>query len=276
MSHLPTRLDYPLIAVPDLHGQLGFLDRLVARLRAHPVWPSARLVFLGDLVDRGPDVRGTVQRVIDLLAEKPGSTCVMGNHDFALVNATGLMGDRADYWVKKYGETYDHTLTFRSYLGREPQYHGFDDWLRDLDALRAAMPERHREFLRSLPWLAEAGGHLFLHNGLSPELNEPAEAQLHALRAKRWAGVVTPKLGTKTADQWQAHYPVWLGADKRCNADPLPVPGKVQVVGHVKVTAPDVNDVRIRLDTSGGVVEPLTAAVFRSADAPPEFVTSTG
>jgi serine/threonine protein phosphatase 1 len=271
-----TQLDYPLIAIPDLHGQLGFLDRLLAKLRTHDVWPAARLVFLGDLVDRGPDVQGTVRRVIDLIAAKPGSTCVMGNHDFALANAVGLMPDRADYWVKHYGRNYDHAPTFRSYLGSEPQYHGIDDWLRDLDSLREAMPEPHREFLCSLPWLAEADGHLFLHNGLSKELNEPAEIQLHALRKKRWAGVVTPKLGTKTFDHWQEHYPVWLGADKRVNADPLPVPGKVQVVGHVKVDAPDVNGVRIRLDTTGGVTEPLTAAVFRSADAPPEFVTSNG
>ena len=267
-------LEYPLIAIPDLHGQSAFLDRLVAKLRVHHVWPHATLVFLGDLVDRGPDVKGTVQRVIDLIAEKPGSTCVMGNHDFALLNAVGLFSERAEFWVKKYGQNYDHEATFRSYLGREPQYHSFADWLRDLDDLRDAIPEPHREFLRNLPWVAEASGHLFLHNGLSAELNEPADIQLHALRLRRWADVVSPKAGTKTAAHWQTHYPVWLGADKRLNADPLPVSGKVQVVGHVKLNEPDANGVRIRLDTTGGVTEPLTAAVFATPDAAPEFVTS--
>lgn len=272
---LPTQLDYPIIAVGDLHGQLGFLDRLLAKLRTHEVWPAARLVFLGDLVDRGPDVKGTVQRVMDVLAEKPGSTCVMGNHDFALANAIGLLGERTDYWVRKYCD-YDHEPTFSTYLGHELVYREFDKWRRDLDSLRDAMPESHHEFLRGLPWLAEASGHLFLHSGLSAELNEPAEIQLHALRMRRWADVVSPKVGTNTARQWQTHYPVWLGADKRCNANPLPVPGRVQVVGHVKVDAPEVNAVRIRLDTSGGVSEPLTAAVLRSASATPEFVTSNG
>lgn len=273
---LPTQLDYPIIAVGDLHGQHGFLDRLVARLREHEVWPHARLVFLGDLVDRGPDVKGTVQRVIDLLAEKPGSTCVMGNHDYALANALGLLGEPDDYWVKRYGTNYDSGATVRSYLCREPAYYSLEDWRAVLELVYDAMPESHREFLRDLPWLAEASGQLFLHNGLSPELNEPAEIQLHALRRRRWADVVSPKLGTKTASLWQTHYPVWLGADKRINENPLPVPGRVQVLGHVKVDRPEVNAVRIRLDTSGGVSEPLTAAVFRSAAAPPEFVTSTG
>ena len=272
---LPTQLDYPIIAVGDLHGQLGFLDRLIVKLRQQDVWPTARLVFLGDLVDRGPDVKGTVQRVIDLLAEKPGSTCVMGNHDFALVNATGLLGAPDDYWVDKYRLNYNCDATFRSYLGREPNL-SEQDWHEELKRLRDAMPESHREFLASLPWLAKASGHLFLHNGLSPELNEPSEIQLHALRLKRWAGVVSPKIGTKTASLWQTHYPVWLGADKRLNENPLPVPGRVQVVGHKRVDKPDVNGVRIRLDTCGGVQEPLTAAVFRSASAPPEFITSNG
>ena len=96
---LPTTVEYPVLAVGDLHGQAAWLDRLAANLRKLPEWPAAKLVFLGDLVDRGPDVRGTVQRVMDLIAERPGSSCVMGNHDLALVGAAGLGGEPSAYWV---------------------------------------------------------------------------------------------------------------------------------------------------------------------------------
>jgi serine/threonine protein phosphatase 1 len=267
-------LTYPIVAIPDLHGQLAWLDALVCNLRTHPVWPSATLVFLGDLVDRGPDVKGTVQRVIELLAEKPGSVCLMGNHDLALVKAAGLGGPPEPFWVDKYRTNYDSDRTFLSYLGRAAERSNPEKWVSDLAALREAMPEPHRTFLGGLPWVAEASGHLFLHNGLSRELNEPAEVQLHALRQKRWAGVVSPKMGTKTFDHWQSHYPVWLGADRRVNADPLVLPNKVQVVGHVRVEGPDVTPVRIRLDTTGGVSPPLTAAVFRGAGEAVEFVVS--
>ena len=51
---------------------------------------------------------------------------------------------------------------------------------------------------------------------------------------------------------WEDEYPVWLGADRGLSASPLPHPGKVQVTGHDRVAEPDVNEVRIRLDTSGG------------------------
>ena len=36
------------------------------------------------------------------------------------------------------------------------------------------MPAGHRDFLAILPWVAEAEGHIFLHNGFSPELDCPA------------------------------------------------------------------------------------------------------
>ncbi|MCU0704865.1 MAG: hypothetical protein MUF18_12880 [Fimbriiglobus sp.] len=230
-------------------------------------------MFLGDLVDRGSDVKGTVGRVIELLTGKPGSVCVMGNHDFALVNAAGLAGPPDAYWVDRYRSAYDSDGTFMSYLGRAAERNNLEKWASDLAELRQAMPGLHREFLACPPWVAEAAGHLFLHNGLSRELNEPAESHRHVLRARRWAEVASPRVGTKTFDHWQTSCPVWLGADRRANADQLPVPGNMQVVGHVQVTKPELNAVRLRLDTSGGVSPPLTAALFRGPDEPPEYLT---
>lgn len=268
-------LDYPIVAVGDLHGQRRWLDALLRVLERHPAWPAASVVFLGDLVDRGPDVPGTVRRVRELLAEKPGA-CVMGNHDLAVVKAAGLDGPPVESWVRRYGDNYDHVPTFAGYLGREPQYFSMDDWRNDLAELRDAIPADDRAFLSNLPWVAEAAGHVFVHNGLSPHLDEPAAVQLELLRRKRWDGYVTPRLGSETHRQFNPDYPVWLGADKTLSADPLPVPGRTIVSGHRKVDRPDANAVRIRLDTSGGVAPPLTACVLRGPGAEPEFVTAEG
>src|SRR5438309_986571 len=82
----------------------------------------------------------------------------------------------------------------------------------ELDRLREAMPAEHREFLVSLPWLVEAPGHLFLHNGLSDELGATAVEQVEALRARRWDRErLRPVPGTATDLAWQDDYPVWLG-----------------------------------------------------------------
>jgi serine/threonine protein phosphatase 1 len=273
--NLPTAVAYPVVAVGDLHGRVEWLDRLVVKLRRLPEWPAARLVFLGDYVDRTDTVGRLVSWVLELIAEKPGSTAVMGNHDFALVRAAGLDGPSSGAWAKRYAENYDHAPTFMSYLGREPLTRPPEAWRADLQLLRDAIPPDHRAFLAGLPWAAEAAGHVFLHNGLSPELDCPAAVQLHCLRRKLWdRAVVSPRLGTETDRRFNPEYPVWLGADKRLSANPLPVPGKVQVTGHIRVEAPDANRVRIRIDTSGGVQEPLTGCLLRGPGADPVFVFS--
>ena len=273
---LPTIVDYPLIAIGDLHGRVEWLNKLVAKLERLPEWPTARLVFLGDLVDRTDTVKELVSRVMELIAAKPGSTCVMGNHDLALTNAAGLHdGPQSEYWVRRYGAVYDHKWTFLSYLGRTPDYLPAGQWEKELAALKAPIPAAHRAFLSNLPWVAESEGHIFLHNGLSPELDCPAALQVEYLRKKRWIKTeVQPRFGTDTDRLFTPNYPVWLGADKKLSANPLPYPGKVQVSGHIQIDAPEANDVRIRIDTSGGVREPLTGCLLRGPKELPVFVFS--
>ena len=88
----PIAVDYPIVAIPDLHGQRASLERLLARLGRLPESARSAVVFLGDFVDRGPDVRGTIERVLDLGARHPVVAAVMGNHDLALVRAARLDG----------------------------------------------------------------------------------------------------------------------------------------------------------------------------------------
>ena len=142
---LPTSLDYLIIAIADLHGQLGPLKRLVAKLEKRSVWDDCALVFLGDFVDRGEDVKGTIDLVLKLLSRRAGGSAVLGNHDLALVRAAQLDdGPPSDYWIESYLNRYDHEMTFRGYLGRVPS-HGGTQWESKLAELKGAIPARHRE-----------------------------------------------------------------------------------------------------------------------------------
>lgn len=67
-----------LICIGDVHGHLAEFDALLAQVQPRQ---SDRLVFLGDLVDRGPDSPGVIRRVRGLLQEFPGSTALLGNHE---------------------------------------------------------------------------------------------------------------------------------------------------------------------------------------------------
>ncbi|MFD6338320.1 metallophosphoesterase [Streptomyces sp. NPDC060131] len=86
----------PLYVVGDVHG---YLDELLAALAAQDLidadghWAAgnARLWFLGDFTDRGPDGIGVIDLVMRLSAEAAaaGGYCkaLMGNHELLLIGA---------------------------------------------------------------------------------------------------------------------------------------------------------------------------------------------
>jgi hypothetical protein len=74
--------DGPIDLIGDVHGELEALDRLLGLLGVDIVRGTASrpLVFLGDLVDRGPDSPGVVARVRGLV-DAGIANCVLGNHE---------------------------------------------------------------------------------------------------------------------------------------------------------------------------------------------------
>src|SRR5947209_2596705 len=80
----------PIDLVGDVHGERQTLERLLDHLGydeagRHP--QDRRLVFLGDLVDRGPDSPGVVRRVRDLV-EAGRAQCILGNHEFNILKGS--------------------------------------------------------------------------------------------------------------------------------------------------------------------------------------------
>ena len=73
-----------LIVIPDLHGRSDLLD---AALKHYPA--DTQFVFLGDAIDRGPDSRGTVRRLVEL-SDAGRITLLCGNHEFMLLSAAEL------------------------------------------------------------------------------------------------------------------------------------------------------------------------------------------
>ncbi|MBS1152642.1 MAG: Ser/Thr protein phosphatase family protein [Myxococcaceae bacterium] len=70
------------IVIGDLHG---CYDEAVALLRALHVGPSDRLIFAGDLVDRGPRPRECVELAMQ-------HECIMGNHEERHLNVRRFPG----------------------------------------------------------------------------------------------------------------------------------------------------------------------------------------
>src|SRR5438128_342790 len=76
------------IAVGDVHGCKAALDALLAAIEPEP---ADTLVTLGDYVDRGPDSRGVLDRLIGL-AGRCRLVPLMGNHEEALLDALRDLG----------------------------------------------------------------------------------------------------------------------------------------------------------------------------------------
>ncbi len=66
--------------IGDIHGEITALDSLLARIEATPRGRDRTLVFVGDLIDRGPDSVAVVQRVADLVG-RGRAVAVLGNHE---------------------------------------------------------------------------------------------------------------------------------------------------------------------------------------------------
>ena len=225
MNTLATRIDGPVAVIGDVHGQTDELEAVLSRLRKLPDFDRRWLVFIGDLVDRGPDPRGALEIVCDLLESHPRTTVIAGNHELAMGGALGLM-PTPDYaeWNTRWVRDYLSESTFESF-GVE---HG------DLDGLKSQLTDRHVDLMSGLPWCVEHPEFLFVHAGLDP--NTPFQMQLRILRQK----------------DFTLNRPPWLCSKSFVSA-PVPPDCPVAVVsGHVRVPEVSIQPKRILIDTTGG------------------------
>ncbi len=70
-----------IYAIGDVHGEADALRELLARL---PVQPSDLVVFLGDIINRGPDAFGCVEAVIEFARCR--KVFIQGNHEEAMLS----------------------------------------------------------------------------------------------------------------------------------------------------------------------------------------------
>ncbi|WXH43379.1 metallophosphoesterase [Streptomyces netropsis] len=152
----------PLFVVGDVHGYLDELYEALAAqglIDANGQWAAgnARLWFLGDFTDRGPDGVGVIDLVMRLSAEAAaaGGYCkaLMGNHELLLIGA------------KRFADTPVHsgagTASFQA------------AWLlnggqrTDMERLQ----DHHMQWMSRLDAMAEEDGHLLVHSDTTAYLD---------------------------------------------------------------------------------------------------------
>ena len=232
---LASEIDGSVAVIGDVHGQTEKLDRVIDRLFETPHFDDRWVVFIGDLVDRGPDPAGAVEIFLELRDEHPKTTCVAGNHELAMMFACGLIDSPPESgWAERWTDHYSAEETFASYQASYP----------DCAGLAEAMPEEHRDLFRSLPWAVEHPDYFFVHAGLDP--NQPFEMQRRIIAER-----------DRTLQR-----PPWL-CSKEFTGPQVPADcGKVVVSGHVPMPEVIAYPQRILCDTTGGIAGDLSCVLL--------------
>jgi hypothetical protein len=94
-SYFAPLFEGPLDIVGDVHGEYEVLERLLNELGYDAEGRSRdgrRLVFLGDLVDRGPDNPAVVDAVMAMV-DRGHAQCIMGNHELNILLGRPMPGN---------------------------------------------------------------------------------------------------------------------------------------------------------------------------------------
>lgn len=182
----------PFDLIGDVHGCRAELEALLDRLGYRPdavaAWrhpEGRRALFLGDLVDRGPDTPGVLRLAMAMVASGT-ALAVPGNHDVKLV---------------------------RKLLGRDVKIaHGLAETLAQLDALpdaeRQALAGAARAFFDDLPthlWLDD-GRLVAAHAGLKSEMHGRSSGQVRSFALYGDTNGEIDEFGMPVRLDWAADY----------------------------------------------------------------------
>ncbi|MHA6253175.1 metallophosphoesterase family protein [Oceanobacillus sp. CAU 1775] len=137
------------LVISDIHGELKLFEELLEKVAYES--EKDQLILLGDYVDRGPNSRGVVNRVIDLKSQ--GAIVLRGNHDEMMVGAVDNEPGVRERWERN-----GAILTLQSY---DPSINSFE--FPSTDEFK-----EHIKFLRELDYYYETDTHIFVHAGVEP------------------------------------------------------------------------------------------------------------
>ena len=222
-------------AIGDVHGDLDQLDTMLNQIekdRADNTVDDFKAIFIGDLVDRRENSKGVIDRLLNGLESGNPWVVLKGNHDrlFAMFLRSPEAADpilRPDYtWLhprmggRETLESYGVVFTEDKPLAELHK-----------EAV-AAVPERHLQFLETLPLTWENDRYFFCHAGVNPQ--KPLDAQ--------------------TEDEL-----VWIRAPFHDWTEPFP---KIIVHGHTPIDEVTHYGNRINIDTGAAWGHRLSAIVL--------------
>jgi serine/threonine protein phosphatase 1 len=145
-------------AIADLHGRFDLLEMALAKIANHAELP-ATVVTLGDYVDRGPNSRNIIGRLMGGLADEGWRLiCLKGNHEDIMWQTCRRKVPDCGWWLDNGGGA-----TLISYGQNEGD-----------QADVTVVPDGHLKWIEQLPLMHVDKHRIFVHAGVNPNysLNE--------------------------------------------------------------------------------------------------------
>lgn len=172
---------YRVYAVGDVHGRLDLLDDCLAQIEGEiaALGPARNIiVFLGDLIDRGPASSGVIERLRNYAPRRARLVFLSGNHEEVLLR---LLRGESQYlldWLRFGGaqcaESYGVDPAQLKRMGPNEA----------VSLLAESIPRSHQAFLESFVDTFSIGSYLFVHAGIRPgiPLAEQSQTDLRWIR----------------------------------------------------------------------------------------------
>lgn len=172
---------YRVYAVGDVHGELQLLDRMIELVERDIAARGSRrnvLVFLGDLIDRGPDSAGVVERLMNYRSAEIRTVFIAGNHEEVLLRILAGEDELVPGWLRFGGLECAVSYGLGKDVAALPAAAA-------AERIRAAVPAEHRVFLERFVDSFRAGDYLYVHAGIRPgiPLDRQSPEDLRWIRA---------------------------------------------------------------------------------------------
>jgi serine/threonine protein phosphatase 1 len=133
--------------IPDIHGRHDLLSGALTEIAAHAGGEAGLIVTIGDYVDKGPDSKQVIDRLLSGVADGWRLIALKGNHD-AMMEQALRDPARMALWIEKGGDA-----ALASYGG---------------DA--SAVPQTHIAWLDQLRLMHVDAHRVYVHAGVDPEV----------------------------------------------------------------------------------------------------------
>ncbi len=165
-----------VFAVGDIHGCKELLNVIHNKIieASKNKEGEKLLIYLGDYIDREPDIKGTIQTLIDFQPENFTKVFLLGNHEQMLLDFMAEKRNSLYIWLGNGG-----LETLESYGSDMNSYIDHSMELKDEELIRKQftrlLPFSHKNFFNQLILNYEWGNYFFVHAGINPDL--PIEKQ---------------------------------------------------------------------------------------------------